>query len=450
MIVSLRGWHVLHMARSALLPLSCVALLGCSPDQVVAGGSSAETDQPYEPEFPCETQSDCPPDYFCSNGECFYDSKPGPNCSGSLSCPVGSFCDGWDCVSWSQIETCEGPELDWLEERTRVVFYQGFDDFEVHDLDGDGREELLSWGVSGLQGFVDDERRILAPLPGSFGELESQVLIDLDDDGLLDLLVRARNGSSWIARGLPEHAFEPWQAGPSLDILSPVALRWNPDAPPMLAGTLELETSKIAVLGELLAEPMSAAEFGSTSSGSLKDPRALNFDGEPGQELFYRRHQTGILRAAAGWYAQVPNTFEQARYFFGADLDDDGDAELLSLEHGREVTMVNLMHGGTPQLDESGEASFEYSRFALPDVQTYALTLRVRSGEPRALWLASPFLDPIQPKLVRDALGEQPCYEFGPELAPGLHRIPGDFDGDGVDELAQVDAEGRLSLLDPG
>ena len=81
---------------------------------------------------------------------------------------------------------------------------------------------------------------------------------------------------------------------------------------------------------------------------------------------------------------------------------------------------------------------------------TDALVLRVRAGEPQALLLDSALSVSIRPKLVYDALGEQPCYEHGPELTPGLRRVPGDFDGDGIDELAQIDAEGRLSLLDPG
>ena len=53
------------------------------------------------------------------------------------------------------------------------------------------------------------------------------------------------------------------------------------------------------------------------------------------------------------------------------------------------------------------------------------------------------------PLLVHEVLSETPCYQLGDTLERGLWRVPGDFDGDGLDELALVDAEGRLSLLAP-
>jgi hypothetical protein len=140
----------------------------------------------------CEYDSDCPPDYYCANGQCYYEWVCGAaaeddvfRCSPGYECYDDSWCDdGESCVNY-YCEPTECPAGDAFDvvplevPRTPVV------DLAFVNLDSYDRDELAIASPSGLS--------IVAPAGEVFsidfgGEIVAFDRADLDGDGDVDIV----------------------------------------------------------------------------------------------------------------------------------------------------------------------------------------------------------------------------------------------------------------------
>lgn len=447
-VIEAKGsWHDKDMDRFAWTSLLTLSLASVS-----CGGDSAAADDLSET-IPCETDADCPPGYVCSGGqECYvpYDPKPPQPCDSHNDCPGSYYCDGSvDCAAADPIELCDEPLVTWSELESGAVFDAGVVDLFVHDFDRDGRDELVARTAKEMQIRLGDELRQLTAFPNPEVASAEQLFVDLDGDDRLDLLARSvlEPGKSWIALGLEGPELGPWQVGPKLELERLVALDWEPGGAPELAGRVIGEPQRPALLTAFLPAPPPTLETFGKSNSPILHVLGGDFDGQPGDELVYGGRCDYTLRTRADWYAHLDSitwTYDTICLVGLGDIDADGDAELVDVEDARGVSLVRVSEGGLPEIAESKRAQLETVRFDLPDSHEELRFLRPLAQGPTMIW----FFNAERPKLVRELGVGHYCYELAPPIDPSFARAYGDVDGDGADEIALVDPEGQLHLLD--
>lgn len=380
---------------------------------------------------------------FCGNGTI----DPGEQCDGEVG-PLG--CDGWgyrSCSARCQVEsnTCrttaftQGPTLQMASGGPSVIadlVPTGYADL-ISAVPGFGRLQTHAWKPA--QGFTPDRTvsRTDAAVP------VSPIAGDLDGDGRMDLAAVNADGTA------DRYRFEPPAAGaPARFVVEPLGSA--------AGGGPVCEVGPWLGVGRILGGPGDdlAALACAGATGSITWDGAYVFPSGPGPLAAVRVEQTGIrhgtlgdvdgdgkpdlvlslmngdvvVRRAPDFAAEDGAPFAPllgARALQVADLDGDGDGDLLALVGGELAVLENLGHGVA-------------ERRRLPAAGSLMFLARDLDGDgrPDVAWLERDRLE------VRRNVGGFTFTSFALPLggatgtAEALSFVAGDVDGDGDLDLA--------------
>jgi hypothetical protein len=231
-----------NLSVPVALLTACGSLIGCGPivaagdtdsgsasadstdtsDSTVVSATSPSTTAPMTTSpstttpTGCVGDEDCPTNYRCENGTCYYngycyDECCDPDCGwynecySSFDCPPGSQCQYSNCYALTPETICESVPFGIGFE---IPIGTGVSSLAFIESDGNAERELLIGGAGVTLARIDGTSEIIDPDPYAY-DLEVR---DLDGDGDQDIVMANANtggprvlfaGNGWIAEDLP-------------------------------------------------------------------------------------------------------------------------------------------------------------------------------------------------------------------------------------------------------
>ncbi|KIG19352.1 hypothetical protein DB30_03908 [Enhygromyxa salina] len=374
----------------------------------------------------------CAPDELCNNGECYL-----PGCEDNLDCSDGLACIDHICTQVPQSLVCGT----WPTLGIDIPPLDDVLDMQFVDVDNDGAQELVMLTLTGVSVF-DDDLSVTDTAwiePGQFTQMiamrvDSDDFVDLaftdPDSGALRTLLS--NGDGSFGGELSE-VLEQVTDGFGLDL--------DLDGEDELVGLINGMPASIEGVGE------AGVVVSLTPTEAHQRVHHGDNDGDGRQDLLLAGLASDMLAQTASWVLQQGGggwspanpalglALDQPQQWGAFDLDGDGLDDAFSAAPSLGVVFMQTWSGGKLAASTVPEEELGWIVGAEFDGT---------NGEEVLLGTAAPRL--VQ-RLNADPLGCNYPLEGVP--AGGTHAVAGDFDGDGIDEIAVlVDGVVQLRVSD--
>jgi hypothetical protein len=354
----------------------------------------------------------CAPDEACNGGECYT-----PGCEDNSDCDAGLACIDSACVELPESLTCgTWPTLAMEVPTANVVLAMQF-----VDVDNDGAHELVRQTLNGFS-VLDDDLSLTETAWIELGQFSQIIAMRVDDDEFIDLAF-TDSGAATLRTllGNGDGSF----GGEFSEIVQPVIGGFAVD--------IDLEGVGEAAVVVALAP-----------SEAHQHLHHGDNDGDGQQDLLLAGLASDPLAQSAAWILQQDGNWPSGVSVLGLPVDQPSFWGALDLDgDGRDDAFSSAL-SVDGVLMQSWSAD-NYTVATLPDDVSLAWIVGAEfdgtNGEEVLLGTTTPRL--VQ-RLNANPIGCSYALEGFP--AGGEQAVAGDFDGDGIDEIAVL-VQGVVHLV---
>ncbi|PRQ02711.1 EB domain-containing protein [Enhygromyxa salina] len=360
----------------------------------------------------------CAPDEMCKDGECYV-----PDCEDSLDCRDGLACIDSICTQVPQALACGT----WATLEIAIPALDDVLDMQFVDVDNDGAQELVMLTLAGVS-VLDDDLSLTDSAWVEPGQFTQMIAMRVDEDEFVDLAftepesgtlrTMLGNGNGTFGNEFTE-VLEAITGGFGLDL--------DLNGQDELVGLINGMPASIEGVGE------AGVVVSLTPTEAHQHVHHGDNDGDGEQDLLLAGLASDMLAQSASWVLQqggswqpsgpaVGLNLDQPQQWGAFDLDGDGLDDAFSAAPSLGVVVMQSWSGG------------KLAAATVPETElAWILGAEFDGTNGEEVLLGTPVPRLVQ-RLNSDPLGCHYPLEGFP--AGGERAVAGDFDGDGIDEVA--------------